>query len=208
MTTDVRRKYQNGKICIPSILLITLIIYGVVSQWTPVSANIMSIDTKPSITVGEDFSVTVMLQPTEPVKSYEFRFSYPSFVTLLNITNGDFFQGYQTFGSIGRRYDGIVTELYSLILGQGNITSSGSLRVFWFHADRPGQDDFRLWNAGITNETMYLPLSTLNASVVCMASQDDPDIPETQDHTRQIVGNILVIGFGIFLLIAAFKKFR
>jgi hypothetical protein len=129
-------------------------------------------------------------------------------VTLLDITNGDFFQGYQIFGSIGRRYDGIVTELYALVLGPGNVTISGSLRVFWFHADRPGQDDFRLWNAGITNETMYLLLSTVNASVVCMASQDSPGIPEQTDHTRQIVGNILVIGFGIFLLITAFKKFR
>lgn len=213
MTTDecVKcEKRQDGKNHLHPILLITLIVScGVVTQifTCSVFASTMIIDTKTDLLIGENFSVTVMLQPTQPVKSYEFRLSYPSFVTLLNITNGDFFQGHQIFGSTGRRYDGIVTELYALILGQGNVSSNGSLRVFWFHADNPGNGDFRLYNAGITNETMYLSLSTVNASVVCTAATG-PDIPEPQDHTRQIAGNILVIGFGIFLLIAAFKKFR
>jgi hypothetical protein len=112
--------------------------------------------------VDEDdvFVLPVNCFPSEPVKAWEFKVVYdPLYLTLIGIEEGDFFDGYQTF------FIANGTTTYDLIIGKGNVTSSGNLVILSFTALQPGVTTVGLTGVGVCNETRYLPVLVTNGTV-------------------------------------------
>ncbi|MCD6365501.1 MAG: hypothetical protein J7M14_06460, partial [Planctomycetes bacterium] len=143
-----------------------------------VLASVMSVEpSSSSLSAGETFTIDVVLNASEPVKSYECSVSYnPSAFSVLSVTTGDFFEGYQSFNSSGSidNTNGFVTELYGLIIGPGNVTAKKTLLTLHCQAKNPSSDvtsAVSLLHIGITNESGYLAVSSVNASLVVEAAE-------------------------------------
>ena len=196
-----------------------------------VSATFIRVDTK-TISQGDAFTIDVICIPSEPLKAWEFRVDYNhSILSLVNITEGDFFDGYQTFfianGSIA----------YDLTLGRGNMTDeNGSLAHLCFLALAPGITQVSLLGAGVTNSTQYTSIGVLDGTVIVMGvtgSRLWNTIKEGdntfggpvvihgwsmfRNHTARhptdqtwsvFLGVVAAIGFAVFLVVAALRKFR
>lgn len=139
----------------------------------------------PSISVvsgSETFSISIYCEPGQPMKSFEFSISFNE--TLLHassVTEGDMFDGYETFFNSGtiNNNNGMITSVFDLIVGTGNVTSSGYLVNISFTAQGvSGTCPIQLVNAGVTNEEEYLPLSVTNSSV-----QIDASAPSVVDNS-------------------------
>ncbi|HVQ00730.1 MAG TPA: hypothetical protein VMT57_04375, partial [Candidatus Thermoplasmatota archaeon] len=68
--------------------------------------------------------------PARPVKGFELKVAFnPTYLKVDNVTEGDFFQGYSTFFNNGTidNQAGTIINVYDLIVGQGNVTTNGSL---------------------------------------------------------------------------------
>lgn len=118
---------------------------------------------------GDMFSVTIQCSPSEPMKAWETKILFnPQQLQVTEVTEGDIFNGYQTFFNAGEtdNQNGEITKLYDLIVGQGNVTSVGSFVVIKFIAIGVGTSQIELANTGVTNETQYLDIETINTSFI------------------------------------------
>lgn len=118
--------------------------------------------------IGQVFNVTIMCYPIEPVKAYEFKLSYdPTVLQASVVTEGNIFNGFQTFYSPGiiDNNTGNIINIYGLILGQGNVTENGSISTIQFTCLRLVPTEINLYNVGITNSTDYLLINTVNATL-------------------------------------------
>lgn len=132
--------------------------------------------------INSSFTVDIVLEPTEPIKAYEFKIDYdPALIIINSIDYGDFFDGYQTFNSPD------MVNIYSLIIGKGNITTSGVVVTLNITAISVGTTEMGLIGAGICNETRYLPLEIDNGTITITNSippvqpeppELPPDVPE------------------------------
>jgi hypothetical protein len=135
-----------------------------------------------SIQVGtmQTFTVGIQCTPAAPMKSFECRISYdPDLLTVTDIREGDIFQGFDTFFNKGtiNNNNGVVTMIYGLILGVGNVTDPGTLVYVDFQAKEAlGQTSIHLSNVGITDEEQYLPVTTTDGSCEVLAM-----LPTIQD---------------------------
>lgn len=115
------------------------------------------------------FDVVIYCVPSQPIKSFEFKLSFDSNLLQANsVAPGTFFDGYPTFFSAGiiDNTAGTITEIYSLIIGQGNITAPGSLIIINFTGTgTAGVSSIRIYDDGLTNETMYLVHETNDGSI-------------------------------------------
>jgi len=132
-----------------------------------VNASEMSLPSK-TVELGETFELEVYCVPSEPIKSFELELRYnPEYIEMLEVEEGDFFSGYPTFFNSGETENGSLKKVYDLIIGQGNITEEGTLVIITCKSLFPGDTEIHFFPdwTGVTNETMYLPLTTVNSTI-------------------------------------------
>ncbi len=133
---------------------------------------------------GEIITVSIRLNPDDAaVKSFEFNVQYNE--SLLNVSSprlGDFFENYTTFSSNGSidQQNGSISNIYSLIVGNGNVSAEGCLYMFnvtpIIPIDQQQNTLIQLNNVGITNETQYLPLIVQNLSLELNTTLSGPSM--------------------------------
>lgn len=131
---------------------------------------------------SETFTVSIFCIPGQAMKSFEFTVEYDESLLHANsVTEGDIFSGYDTFfnnGSINNS-NGEISPVFDLIVGTGNVTESGYLVNISFTAQGvSGSSPISLVDAGVTNETEYVPLIVTNSSV-----QIDAGSPSIVDNS-------------------------
>ena len=83
-----------------------------------------------TVSQGETFTVDVFCEPAQPMKSFEFKLSFDSSLLQVNsVTEGNIFNDYNTFASMGTidNTAGTIVRIYSVIIGSGNVSDSGTL---------------------------------------------------------------------------------
>jgi len=133
------------------------------------SASLISIQDT-TAKVNQVFIVNVSCVPSEPIKSYEMKIRFnPDILTVISITAGDFFTGKPTFSSpncVINNTDGAIINIYALTVGQQlMVTEPGVLFSITFTAVQNGSSTIGIYDAGVTNETRYLPLTITNGTV-------------------------------------------
>lgn len=148
---------------------------------------------------GDSFDVAIICNPMEPIKSWEFTISYdPTLIIANSVTEGNFFSGYPTFFSPNVTIDnvnGTITKLYDLIVGQGNVTGPGTLITINFTSIAlSGVSLIQISDAGVTNETEYLNLSTYGGEIQLYGDYYPWDINH-DGRTDYIDASIIVLHF-------------
>jgi len=164
-------KVKNTYYYLLSIILISFLLIGFVS--TVRGDEVTQIGFSPSqkfVLFGSDFSFAIMCTPTQPIKAYEFQLQFnPSYLEVLSVSEGDIFEGYPTFFNSGiiDNNEGVITNIYGLILGIGNVSDQGSLVSVSFHTkSNIGVSTLSLFNVGVTNEVGYLSIETQNGEII------------------------------------------
>lgn len=137
------------------------------------ATSTMTVESSDSILEeGEITTVSIRLNPDAAVKSFELNIQYnENLLMVSSLRLGDFFQNYTNFSSNGSidQQNGSISNIYSLIVGSGNVSAEGCLYMFNVTAIEPIDQQqntlIQLNNAGITNETQYLPLIVQNLSL-------------------------------------------
>ncbi len=78
---------------------------------------------------GDILTVDVNCVPSQSIKAFELVVRFNSSVLqAINVTEGDIFDGYITFFNPGivDNFNGVISEIYGLILGAGNVSSPGN----------------------------------------------------------------------------------
>jgi len=143
---------------------------------------------------GEQAMITIELTPDVSVKSFEFSLAFnQSLISVSNLSEGNFFTGYDTFFNNGTIHvdTGMISDVYSLIMGDNMVNSEGILYTFTVTASETLGDKttmIRLVDAGITNETNYLPLTIENLSFTINSSYDGPFMrsPSPTDQSMDV----------------------
>jgi hypothetical protein len=169
--------------------------------------NMIFVEQKEAST-GTDFSVNITCVPSEPVKAFEFKIRYPSFLSLVSVNTGGFFTGFITFQATGKHDHSLhlIKDVYGLVIGKGNVSRTGVLIILWFHADSAGNGTISLYDAGVTNETRYLSLTVVNETINVYQKETSAEIKNNDRKINNLPGQILVIGFSVFILIAIFRR--
>lgn len=122
------------------------------------------------VSAGQTFTLNVSCTPGQPIKSYEFKVSFNTTLLQANsVTEGNIFNGYTTFFNAGiiDNTAGTIVDVYGLILGTGNVSSTGNCAYISFTAHLvSGASTVGLYDVGVTNETSYVPITVTNGSVV------------------------------------------
>jgi hypothetical protein len=164
MANDVEGM-SKGRILHP-ILLLLISGFASLLLITPASATVIEIGSKTVSVDQRIVTINIMCFPSEPIKGWELVVSFDqTILSLVAIADGDFFDGYETYfvsnGSIA----------YALVLGDGNVTGNGSLCMLTFDMVNEGTTNLGLFDAGVCNETRYLPLIVMNGSVTVTGSR-------------------------------------
>ena len=126
------------------------------------------------VAADSDFEINVSCSPGQPVKAFELKMSFDdSLIQVNSVTEGDIFNGFETFFSSGiiNNSAGTLVNVYGLIMGVGNVSSNGSLVIINITSlSSSGISGLNLYEVGVTNETAYVPLSVNNGSVQVDAS--------------------------------------
>ncbi len=162
------------------ILIISFFVFPVLAD----NETTMSISVPSSIvSATETFTVGVYCVPSQAIKSYECGISFnPSLLQANSVSIGNIFNGHSLFtnnGSIDNT-NGSINLIYGLIMGSGNVTDPGYFINISFTAKgTSGTSAINLVDAGVTNETSYVPLSISNGSV-----QIDATAPTISDQSQ------------------------
>jgi len=133
-----------------------------------------------TVNVGDTFTLNVTCYPAEPVKGWELGILYDKeILSVTSVYKGTFFDGYETFTVLGviDNMNGTISNIYELIVGNGNVSQAGVLVGVVFKAITSGEASIRLYNLGLCNETMYLNAISVNGSVI-VAEEPEPEPPE------------------------------
>lgn len=147
-------------------LLILLLIIPII---TVTSATQITTENKTAM-VDQTFTVNITCIPTEPIKAYEMKIQYDQrILSATSLSAGDFFTGKPVFSSpnaVINNTDGTIINIYALTIGkQPMVTKPGILFSITFVAKQNGTSPILIYDAGVANETAYLPLKTTNGSV-------------------------------------------
>lgn len=144
---------------------------------TPVRVNPSS----QTVNASDTFVVTVECLPQQPVKAFELKLSFnPSLVRVTSVTEGNIFNGYNTFFNPGEidNSAGTIINVYNLIVGPGNVTSAGSLISINFTAkSTSGTSALSLYEVRLTNESDYLGISVVSGGVTVTGGSSPPPNP-------------------------------
>ena len=169
---------------ITTVIIAIMILLGTATIIVYASDNTtVSIDPSSQIVSPEEiFTVNVSCVPGQPIKSFEFKLSFNASLLKVNsVTEGDIFDGYDTFFNAGtiNNVTGTVVDIYGLIIGSGNITGSGTFVTISCTAkDVSGTSTLALSSVGVTNETAYVSITVNNGTV-----QVDATAPEITDNS-------------------------
>ena len=134
-----------------------------------------------TVPAGSGFNVSVVCVPARPVKAFDLKITFnPTYLQADNVSEGDFFQGYQTFFNNGTidNQAGTIINIYDLIVGPGNVTSNGTLVNISFTAKSySGTSAVTLTTVHVTNETEYLLVTMSSASVTVTGGSAPPSPP-------------------------------
>ena len=138
-----------------------------------------------TVDTDESFTVDVYCVPGQPIKAYELRLSFDaSLLQVDSVVEGDIFNGFSCFFNDGTidNINGSIVNIYSLIIGPGNVSDSGIFVTITFTAkDDAGNSvldflDVGSWT-GVTNETGYVPLVVNSGNVIIEGSSSPPNPP-------------------------------
>jgi PKD repeat protein len=156
------------------IVLFFIIIIGILAIGA-VEATTVTVDApNQTISANQDFIVNVTCNPTQAIKAYEFRLSFDSsLLKVNNVTEGNIFNSYTTFFNAGtiNNNAGMITDIYSLIVGTGNVTANDTfITISCTAMDNTGTSALDLHDVGITDELGYISISITNGSVKVQGS--------------------------------------
>lgn len=162
MMNDEKGRMSKGKKLLTRILIPPLkcgFIIPVLILVSSASATVIQVEHH-YVTEGDVFLAPIDCFPNASIKGWEFKIRYdPSFLFLQDIIEGDFFGGYLTFPVMREN------ATYDLIVGQGNVSDPGVLAFFEFRALRPGKTNISIYDAGVCDETGYLPVTLYPGNV-------------------------------------------
>jgi len=183
------REMKNMKIndksshVLKSSILTIIILVGMIPL-TASAAETTTVSINPSsntVSSENTFTVDVFCEPAQPMKSFEFKLSFnPSLLQINSVTEGNIFSSYNTFASTGTidNTAGTVADIYSLIIGSGNVTDSGTLVTISLTAlDSTGTSTIDIYDAGVTDEAGYLSITVNDGTIIVQGSGDDPPSP-------------------------------
>ncbi len=179
-----------------------IVLTGLVSADSMINVN----STKESLDAGEQITISIELTPDVFVKSFEFSIAYnQSLISVSNLSEGSFFNGYTTFSSNGtiNTNNGMISDVYSLIMGDSMVDSEGVVYTFTVTASETLGDKttlIQLVNVGITNETNYLPLTIENLSLIINSSYDGPYMssPSPTDQSTGVSTDLSHLQISLF----------
>jgi len=171
MTWTFRKKATVTAIPIVAVV-VTLLMLG--SQASSVTTFTVTIPTT-TYRMGDTVNISILLSPTRPVKAWETKVTFTK--TVLNaktVSEGSFFKPAPTFYNAGviNNQTGEITSIYDLIIGPGNVSASKPIINISFKAIRYGMCYINLTGTGATNETMYIPITVVNATVFIYSPYD------------------------------------
>ncbi len=149
-----------------------------------------------SISPNESFTIFIHCNPYQPIKSYELSISFDeNLFQVDSVVEGDLFNGFTTFfndGNIDNSH-GKIEQIYGLIIGQGNVSESGTLVEISLTAQNSiGSSEISLYNVGITNESQYISVNIENASVtiknICPAIENESLLFSSPLDTESMIG--------------------
>lgn len=112
-----------------------------------------------SVSVGENFTISVRVDPDVPVTGIEMDMSFdPSFAEALSVEEGDFLQtsGSPTIFNSGDidGESGTISNIFGVILGKSNTSSEGHFAHITFKTgNSSGTYEFEVQNIVVSNET-------------------------------------------------------
>lgn len=124
---------------------------------------------------GDFINVSVICNTTDYVKGWECKLNFNNDVlNAIQVDEGNFFSGYSTFFNEGiiNNTQGKIINMYDLILGQGNVTGSGTIVNINFQAVGYGLSNISLYDVGVANETMYILHIINNGSMFIYSPYD------------------------------------
>jgi PKD repeat protein len=164
--------------------LIALLIFGSICVSAEDSQLLIN-PSNQSVNTSEAFSITVNCIPSIPIKGYELEIIFDSSLIKVNsVSEGNIFNSFPTFFNSGNidNSEGIISNIYGLILGLGNTSISGTLCSINFSSKVDYGNSFIQFNrvgewTGIVNETGYLPISVVDGSVTIVEEYVPPGEP-------------------------------
>jgi hypothetical protein len=129
---------------------------------------------------GQCFSISIVCRPSEPIKAFEFSLSFDkSKIMFERAKKGNIFGNYEVFESPTMKIDndnGLISNVYSLILGKNNVSCTSTLIIFEGKALEvtDGNPAITLINTGICNEVKYVDIIVESGKVeVCGINRFD-----------------------------------
>jgi len=172
----VLKKFEAGLVAMVVVLTVFSAIAFIVEAE---GVTLVNIDPSSQVVAPDSFfSVNVSCAPGQPIKMFEFNKIYfdASLLRVNSVTEGNIFDGYYTLfhsGSINN-IAGSITNIYGLIIGQGNVSDNGSLITISFTAkDNTGSSSLSLSGVSVSDEFGYITIDVLNGSVSVLGSGDD-----------------------------------
>jgi hypothetical protein len=159
-------------------LFLFLLVCLVPSRISAQDSSIITVESK-IVETGDSFSVNITCVPIQPIKGWEIKVKFDgSLLFVTSISNGDFFGSYSTFYSPGiiSNENGTIINIYELIVGEGNVSSSGTLMSIDFKALDHGTCSVELYDVGICNETQYMP-NDVNNGIIEIYGEPEPEPP-------------------------------
>lgn len=161
--------YKRIKISIVLLSFLFLNLFIPVGKSDDINTTVSIDPSSQSVSTDDSFIVNVSCNPIIPIKAFEFKLSFNASLLQVNsVVEGDIFEGYPTYFNSGiiNNTAGSIINVYGLIIGQGNVTNPGTLVTISFTAtSNIGLSNITLYDAGVTNETMYLPIIINNGNV-------------------------------------------
>lgn len=124
---------------------------------------------------GDLITISIACDTTDYVKAWECKLNFNNNVlNATQVNEGNLFSGYQTFFNEGiiNNTQGNIINMYNVILGQGNVTGSGTIVNINFQAIGYGLSEISLYDIGVTNETMYIPSTFTTDSIFIYSPYD------------------------------------
>lgn len=194
------------KLYFPLYFILILIIVGNIFIMPVHSSGVTVVSVDPStqtIPPGGSFSIDVNCVPSQPIRSFEMKISFnPSLLQATSVTEGDIFQEYTTFfnpGSIDNS-GGTIEDIYDLILGTGEVSSSGTFITVSFLAKSVlGTSAIDLVNVGVANNTGYVPIVVSDGSVTIQETNHPPVYTGQSPINRSINVPITTASLGLII---------
>jgi len=160
-----------------AILIIMFFFFDMIVIAEAPTENTVTVEPESDLISSDTFIINITCTPIEPIKAFEVELSFdPMIFTVNNVSEGDFFDPFDTFFNAGviNNSTGMISDVYGLILGPGTVDNSGVLISLNCSILSEGSCPVEITNIGITNDTIYLSVTSVNGTVV--VDQSGPEI--------------------------------